>query len=153
MEIYFFKRITIILPIYRLLIVQVVIYSEMSSESDGSSYSEMDICDDGQWKKVRRKRKARNRLGSVSKKNKAVSREEINEIIFGSTSSANNLSTKTATKTTPNKNIQHKNFSPLMKEITHKKYKYMFHLLTDTGCTRITFCDLWDKIYPKLKMR
>lgn len=118
----------------------------MSSESDGS-YSEIDICDDGQWKKVRHKRKARSRLGSISKKNKPT-RADINEIILGSTTSTNNLSIKTATKTTLNKNPQHKNFSPLMKEVTHKKYKYMFHLLTDTGCSRIIFCDLWDKIYP-----
>lgn len=40
----------------------------MSSDSDGSYYSEMEVCDDGQWKKVRHKRKARSRLGSISKK-------------------------------------------------------------------------------------
>lgn len=56
----------------------------MSTESDGS-FSEMEIDDTGQWKKVRHKRKSREGAsGYIIKKNK-LTQENINKII-GTTS-------------------------------------------------------------------
>lgn len=123
----------------------------MSTDSDGS-YSEMEMDDEGEWRKVKYKRKARDRLESSSKKNKHLSTKEIRQVILGPDSNKNTQTTKTTqiippTKTQTSKNNQHKNFSPIMNEVTHKKYKHMFFLTTDAG--RISFCDFWEKIYQK----
>lgn len=96
----------------------------MSSDSDGSYYSEMEVCDDGQWKKVRHKRKARSRLGSISKKNKHLSPEEINIIIKGDqqpgSSETSSIQT-TSKKDTDNKKTNYNKNKNNDKEIPQQK--------------------------------
>lgn len=75
----------------------------MASSSDGS-YSEMDVMDDGTWKKVRHKRKSKHELDNKSKKNKALSKQEIEHINKGTTNTNIKPTKTTKTKTTDNHN-------------------------------------------------
>lgn len=124
----------------------------MTSESDGS-YSEMEINDNGQWKKVRNKRKTKaSTSGNVNKKNK-ITQDEVNEIILGSnTNSRKNTEISTPTKNQENKNTAinaHKNYSARMKEMLHKKFKHLFYITTVTDITRSHMSEIWEMAQPR----
>lgn len=122
----------------------------MSSSSDGSEM-QIETMEEEEWTPVKRTRTGRRKL---LKKAKHLSREQIDQIIgVNQTQQENTTKTSQISGTTKNilatKNTTtSKNYSPLMNEITHKKYKNMFYVTSDIMNTRVEFCDLWVKFYP-----
>lgn len=126
----------------------------MPSDSDGSyECSEMEIEDNGQWKKARHKRKSRvETLGNTNKKNR-LSQEDINNIILGpNTNTTKNTEINTHTKNIQNKNTAmhtNKNYSARMNEIVHKKFKHLFYITTVNDITRKDMSEIWETEQPQ----
>lgn len=135
----------------------------MSSESD-ETYSEMEMDDDGQWKKVKHKRKARERLERTTKKTKnqsALTNAEINNII-GTTqktqtyknlsTETNSISSNTHKNTSQNNNSKPtNNYSLQMQNILNQPYRNMYYLTTTRDFTRTQIADFWTARNPQSK--
>lgn len=130
----------------------------MESESDGSSdYSEMELDDTGQWKKVKNKRKrttSNNTTNKLVKKTQSTnfSQQEINEIVVGNNKNTQQKSPSqedsNAAPTKTIKNVPTKkstNFSNKMKEVMQQKHKHLFYLASTTIINRLQMSDNWEK--------
>ncbi|CAH1101727.1 unnamed protein product [Psylliodes chrysocephalus] len=128
----------------------------MSISSDGD-YTEMEVEEDGMWKKVRRKTK--DKLHNIPKRLNQLTKE-IDDIIGTSSQTTNtkNPTYKNLSDTNrnpqphknsyTNKNNFNKNYSPVMNTIVNKKYDNMFYLEAESSCTRMNISTGWNQIFP-----
>ena len=123
----------------------------MCDESEGS---EMDTeeggKDPGGWNTARRKKRYLDSPPIIKKKQKQLTREDINTIIIGSTDKENTTKNDQINKNqTLNKNpTKSNNYSARMYELKQKQYNNLFYINTKTTQTRIQMADIWANERP-----
>ncbi|XP_045462412.1 uncharacterized protein LOC123672365 [Harmonia axyridis] len=148
----------------------------MNSSSDGE-YSEMEIEDNGEWRKVRHKRNRNRDPNSPTQLNPNKKQfppvQEIPNIIMSppinyrshvrptknyQTTEGNSTihthvqnnspDTLQATIIESTKLINKRNYSAKMKEITNKQYKHLFYIKTAESLLRKDLSNIWEGEYP-----